>query len=123
MSFRTCLLITDDPDHLLEFSEALEEVSPDTILLTIARSNKAMDFLQGRALVPEFLFLDEATDATSPEEFVATLSKIESLAGSSIIILAERGRKKLDGHPSLSYFSKDYSYVELREFLTKLINP
>lgn len=58
MQVRTLLLISDDPDDHIEFSEALYEVSDDAVLMSVSDMKKALDLLALRKCVPEYIFLN-----------------------------------------------------------------
>ncbi len=118
----TCLLVTDDPDHQLQFSEALDEVTESVILLTVAKARQAFDLLDLGLLAPNFIFLDSTMENIDIADLIQAIKSKSALDETSLTVLTYRKEKEIiDNH--VTYFSPDYSYFELREFLRRLINP
>ena len=116
-SLKTCLLISDDPDDHFEFSEALHETSPDLVLVSIFNGNKIPDLLQGKRIVPDYIFLDLSMTEPQLGQIEAVLKTVEGLKN---IMLVSYGSDN-NGNISTT-LSKDYTYSELKEFLKRILS-
>ena len=58
MLIRTSLLVTDDHDDHVAFSEALSEISAQTIVLVALDSVKALALVRSKKFIPDYFFLD-----------------------------------------------------------------
>ena len=120
MIVRTCLLISDDPDDHVEFSEALYEISDDTVLVTVSDVNKAIDLLKLKKCLPEFVFVHLGIPAFEPDIFFealegdATLSKVKVIAygESDAVTTATR---------FTAFFNSDMNYSELKDALRGIL--
>src|SRR5688500_13634794 len=77
MIVRTCLLISDDPDDHIEFSEALYEISDDTVLISVADLKKAMELLSLKRCIPEYIFLNIAMSGFNPDDLFSSMDEPE----------------------------------------------
>ena len=69
MNLKTCLLVTDDPDDHQAFSEALSEISLNTILVVILDSKQASLLLKTKKLIPDYIFVDMSMQGIEINEF------------------------------------------------------
>jgi CheY-like chemotaxis protein len=122
MQLKTCLLVTDDPDDHQAFSEALSEISENTILIVILDSKKALLLLQEKKHIPDYIFVDLSMHGIRISEFM-NYAKVDSISNSIPTILYgdEEELSKIENTVDLPFFSKDYNYAELRSFLMKVI--
>lgn len=120
MIVRTCLLISDDPDDHLEFSEALYEVSDDAVLIAVSDVQKAIDLLKHKKCVPEFIFLYLDIPAFEPDIFFEALQDDEQLAKVKIITY---GTEEQVTHSPLitTFLNSDMNYSELKDALRGLL--
>jgi hypothetical protein len=121
MRIRTCLLISDDPDDHLEFSEALYEVSSDTILVSIVNAHKSLDLLKAKVYLPDFIFFD-LSDGVHADVFLTTIQKDPILENVPVIVYG--GYPEFEKITTLgvsAFLSDDYSYSDLRSFLKKIL--
>lgn len=121
MIVRTCLLISDDPDDHTEFSEALYEISDNTVLLSISDPGKAIDLLALKKCVPECIFLNMGLGRFRPDEFFTALADPD-LRHVRVVAYGEAADVFNPGHPRISdVLGPDFSYSELKLFLQNLI--
>jgi PleD family two-component response regulator len=124
MIVRTCFLITDDPDDHQAFSEALSEISSKTIVLIVLDSEKALELLKSKQLTPNFLFLDLSTNGMRINTFLkAVESDIELRQIPTVVYGDAQGLEKMDRSENVVFFTKDYEYSELRNFLKEFVKP
>jgi hypothetical protein len=119
MIVRTCLLISDDPDDHVEFSEALYDISDDTVLVTVSDIGKAIDLVAVKKCVPEFILLNVAIPEFRPDKFFDALNDDPALKNVQVITYG-------DGDPIHSpritaFLDQDVSYSELKETLRRVI--
>lgn len=122
MDLKTCLLVTDDPDDHQAFSEALNEISSNTILIIMLDSTKAALLLQSKKLIPDYIFIDLSMHGIRITEFMTAFKREASIQHIPVVLYGEEEQlsklQNIDGTP---FFSKDYNYAELRSFLKEVI--
>ncbi|MDQ2656216.1 MAG: hypothetical protein M3Y60_02260 [Bacteroidota bacterium] len=116
---RTCLLISDDPDDHLELSEALYEISDDTVLVTVSDVNKALDLLTANKCIPEFILLNLIISGLVIQEFLNVLDANPALSRVRIIAYGESATVQSGRFAAI--LGADLTYSELKEALKKLI--
>lgn len=122
MNLKTCLLVTDDPDDHQAFSEALSEVSANTVLIVMLDSTKASMVLQAEKLKPDYIFVDLSMHGIFVNDFLKVVKSIpEARAVPSILYGEEEELNKIQEKERLPVFPKDYNYAELRDFLKGVI--
>lgn len=116
MTIRTALLVSDDPDDPVEFSEALYQISDDTVLVTVSDVNKAIDLLRLKHCVPDFVFVNTAIEGFAPDRFFDTLEHDPGLRGVKVLVFgdpvsydSDRIMARLYGHLSFSRLKKALS--------------
>jgi len=117
MVTKTCLLISDDPDDPVEFTEALNEISAETVVLTVSAIDKAIDLLKMKKCLPDFLFIDLGllTDY-EPDIFFRALEGDEHLHTIQVIVFGDP--HPLPTYPRIAAFlNTDMNYPEFKEAL------
>ena len=122
MIVRTCLLISDDPDDHVEFSEALYAISDNAILMTVSDSQKAVDLLVLKKCIPEFLFLNLATPGLIANEFFNALARDTSLNNIHIIAFGDiTAPHNIDKSRIKTFLDDGMSFSELKNALKSVI--
>jgi hypothetical protein len=122
MQLKTCLLITDDPDDHQAFSEALSEISDNTILIVILDSKKASLLLREKKYTPDYIFVDLSMHGIHISEFMDGVSMGNAFKSIPTILYGEEEElKKVPQSYGKPFFSKDYNYAELRSFLMEVL--
>jgi hypothetical protein len=119
MIVRTCLLISDDPDDQVEFSEALNDFADDTILVSVSDFKKALDFLTLRKCVPEFILLNLAIPDFRPDKFFDALTDDPLLKDVRVIAYGES--EPVRSPRIAAFLDPDMSYSELKAALKKVL--
>ena len=123
MIVRTCLLISDDPDDHIEFSEALYEISTDTVLMTVSDVQKAVELLILRKCVPEYVFLNLGMADLNAAEFFSALSHDGILTNISIIAFGESTEANtLEMSRAVKFIDDGLSFSELKKELRKALS-
>jgi hypothetical protein len=121
MIVRTCLLISDDPDDHIEFSEALYDISDDTVLVMVSNPRKAVDLLALKRCIPEYIFLKIGINDFDPEILFETLDDPD-LRHVQVIACVEAPEFARFRNPRIAAFlDADASYSELKTFLARLM--
>lgn len=121
MTVKTCLLVTDDPDDHHAFSEAFSEISENAVVLIVLDSQKALTLLKGRRHTPDYVFLDLSMHGIRVNTFLNAMRGNTELTETPTVVYGNEGDlDKIDRRDGLMFFSKQYEYSELREFLRKL---
>jgi CheY-like chemotaxis protein len=122
MNLETCLLVTDDPDDHQVFSEALSEISSGIIPVVVGDSDKAIELLKAKKLIPDYIFLDLSMHGVRGNSFLKIVKNDDALKHIPVIVYGNGGELEntLDAN-IVTFFKKDYNYSELRNFLKEII--
>ncbi|HYG04256.1 MAG TPA: hypothetical protein VD927_17535 [Chryseosolibacter sp.] len=119
---KKCLLVTDDPDDHVAFTDAIAETAANTIVLAVLDSQKALALLLEKALLPDYIFLDLSMHAINAQTFVSALRKDETLSRIPTVLYGDtQAFNAVNHHPNLIFFNKDYSYSDVIAFVQKLL--
>lgn len=121
MTLRTCLLVTDDLDDHHAISEALSEVSDRTVLLNVLDSQKAQLLLREGSYQPDYVFLDLSMHGIRINTILKSLRGDNGHARIPIVVYGDQEMvDQIENTDDLVFFSKDYEYSQLKEFLKKV---
>lgn len=121
-TLKTCLLISDDPDDHFEFSEALHETSDDVVLLSVFDSQKILELLQQKKVIPDFIFLDLSVDGSILTKFSDFLRADKTYSGTRLVPYGNDFAMGKPRSPNITSLpGKDFSYSELKEFLKGIL--
>lgn len=113
----TTLLISDDLDDHLSFTEAFAKVLPSMVVVAVLSQDKAIELLSSRKLVPDYVFLD----LTSPNSDVsALLASIRNNEDGKHISFTAYGGEESFSVEGLT-FEKDYEFPQLVSFFNHLL--
>jgi hypothetical protein len=118
MTVKTCLLVTDDPDDHQAFSEAASEISEGAIVLIILESQKALELLKTKAHKFNYIFLDLSMHGIRINTFLKILQNELKLDAGIAVYGSEVDFSSIENPTKLAFFSKEYEYSELRDFLS-----
>lgn len=122
MIVRTCLLISDDPDDHVEFSEALYDISDDTILITVSDAHKAVDLLMLKKCIPEFLLLNLGTSGFIAKEFFSAIARDSTLSNIHIIAFGDTlDTQNIDKSRIKTFLDDGMSFSEIKKALKMII--
>lgn len=122
MTARICLLISDDPDDHIEFTEALNEISNEIVLLTVADPEKAITLLARRLVNPEYIFLNLEMNDFTADDFLDALAS-NGLEHIEIIAYGEYGDfDRLQAHRITAFLNSEMGYSDLTNFFAKLVS-
>lgn len=119
MIVRTCLLISDDPDDHIEFSEALYDISDDAVLVAVSDARKALDLLRLRKCDPEFVFIQLGIAALDADAFFKVLEGEEHLRNLKVIAFGEG--EPLTSSRFSAFFNSDMNFSELKKALRSIL--
>ena len=122
MSVRTCLLVSDDPDDHIEFTEALYGISDDVIVLIVPDPKRASDLVLSKRHIPDYLIVDLAMYGFSHDDFFATLQQDPDFG--KIFILAygdDADYENVKTKRFSAFLNRDATYSDLRTLLQKVL--
>jgi response regulator RpfG family c-di-GMP phosphodiesterase len=124
MVLRTCLLVSDDPDDHIMFTEVLYEISSDIVLIAILDRAKALDLLSSGRHLPDYLILDLSNSESNTDLFFTALEKHPGLERIPLIVYGEFSQSATIRNDRISAFlDSDFTYSRLRNMLVQVINP
>lgn len=122
MIVRTCLLISDDPDDHIEFSEALYEIASDAVLMTVSDVQKAVQVLILKKCTPEYVFLNVGMPGLTLDEFFSALNHDATLTNITIIAFGDNiDRDSINTSRITTFIDEGLSFSELKNELRKVI--
>lgn len=122
MPLKICLLVTDDPDDHQAFSEAISDISEKAIVLIILDSHKALELLKAKQQSPDYLFLDLSMHGIRINSFLKVIKQNLVLASVPTLVYGEEASfNKIEDPADLIFFSKEYQYSALKNFLKEFI--
>lgn len=122
MSVRTCLLVSDDPDDHIEFTEALYEIADDVVVLIVPDSKRAAQLVLSKRHIPDYLIVDLAMDAFGRDDFLSTLQQDPDLR--KIYVLAygdDADYENVKTKPFSVFLNRDATYSDIRTLLQTIL--
>lgn len=118
MTAKTCLLVTDDPDDHQAFTEALSEISSRTIVLVVLDSDKALELMQSKRHIPDYIFVDLSMQGIRTNTFLSTIKGDPDIHSVPTVVYGTKSAfDRIEDVEGLIFFNKEYEYSELRNFL------
>jgi DNA-binding NtrC family response regulator len=118
MALKTCLLVTDDPDDHLAFSEAVSEVSDKAVVLIILDSQKALSLLMAKTHTPDYIFLDLSMQGIRINPFLHEIRSEAGLGNIPTVVYGDiASLYSIESVDGVTFFDKDYEYSQLKNFL------
>ena len=114
---KICLLLTDDPDDQQTFSNAISEISPENILLTIVDVNQAVAFLARRECFPQYIFVDASMYGMNINQITNAVKDGSFKKAPLIVYGYEEDSMHSKNSSDFPFFNKDSTYTELVKFL------
>lgn len=118
MIIRTCLVISEDPDDHIEFSEALYEISDDIVVISVSDVRKAVDLLMLKRCIPDFIFLNGGIGDLEPDRFFGALNGEPLLKDVKVIAYGES--MSLRSPRVTATIESDLSFSELKGALRRV---
>lgn len=120
-TFKTCLLLEDDPEDQEFFMHTLRHVSPETGCYAASNGEEALSVLQ-QGLKPDIIFTDIDMPRMNGVEFIRKLKCIDFLRGIPVIVYSashfDRDRHALKAMGVLAIYSK-FNFQALPRILTR----
>jgi response regulator RpfG family c-di-GMP phosphodiesterase len=124
MVLRTCLLVSDDPDDHIMFTEVLYEISSDIVLMSVLDPLKALNLLSSGRHLPDYLILNLSDAEFITESFFAALEQHPGLERIPLIAYGDISQARTVRNGRISAFlDNDFTYSRLRSMLVKVFNP
>ena len=124
MMLRTCLLVSDDPDDHIMFTEVLCEISSDIVLMAVLDRAKALDLLSSGRHLPDYLIIDLSNSDPGADPFFTALEKHPGLSQVPLIVYGDFSQSAaLSNGRIMAFLDNDFTYSRLRSMLAQIINP
>lgn len=123
MTLRTCLLLSDDPDDLVEFTEALQEASGNYVLMAVSSPDKAIQLLALKRFVPDLVIVDFTLGGFDSDLFFETMQNNAELSHMPVVGYGDSTNLSTRLHPRIRLFlDDDITYGGLRKVLSEVLN-
>jgi CheY-like chemotaxis protein len=124
MALQKCLLVTDDPDDHQAFTDALNEISDNAVVVVILDSLKALTLLLEKSFLPDYIFVDLSMNGIRINSFLKRLRQEERLKKIPIVLYGDKGNyAATEEYELLFFFKKDYDFSELKNLLKGFFTP
>ncbi len=114
-------IIDDDEDDRALFCEVVSDISGSIRCLSALNGQEALNSLQNRPILPDFIFLDLNMPRMNGKQCLAELKKIERLSSIPVIIYStsksEEDREKTKELGSVYFLTKPSSMDQLKKEL------
>jgi CheY-like chemotaxis protein len=121
MAIQICLLVSDDLDDHQAISEALAEVSQNTVLLNVLNSQKALLLLKEPTYRPDYLMLDLSMHGIKVNSILNTVKGNNTEPKIPTIVFGYPDKfSQITDTEGLIFFNKDFGYSELHDFFRKM---
>lgn len=115
--------MTDDPDDHQTFTEAINRVATDTIVLIVVDSSKARKLLISQTHVPDYLLIDLSMDGLDIKDFLDAIRGNPLLTRIPILTYGSPSEyADIDDRMGLVFFAKDYEYSQLQAILSEFLS-
>jgi CheY-like chemotaxis protein len=124
MALQKCLLVTDDPDDHQAFTDALNEISDNAVVVVILDSHKALTLLLEKSFLPDYIFVDLSMNGIRINSFLKTLRLEDGFKTVPIVLYGDKGNyAATEEYEALFFFKKDYDFSELKQLLKGFFTP
>ena len=121
MIVKTCLLVSDDPDDQIEFTEALQGISDNIIVLSLPDPFRAADLVLSKRHIPDYMIVDMALNGFS-HDFFSRLEADDDFAKIFVLVYGDNADYEKLSSPRVSAFlGSDTGYADMRSMLRKYI--
>jgi CheY-like chemotaxis protein len=124
MTLKKCLLVTDDPDDHLVFSDVIADITEKAVVFNILDSQKALAFLLEKTHSPDYIFLDLSMNGIRINSFLKAMKSDADLRSIPTFLYGDRQDfNAISDSDHLIFFEKDYTYSQLKRFLSRFFVP
>jgi hypothetical protein len=121
MNPKICLLLTDDPDDQQSFSNAISEIAPDNILITVIDPAQALKLLSSKKISPDFIFADVSMYGMDLSKFRSE-TNTDGIAKAPFAVYGyEEDSRTGQSFSDFPFLSKDCTYSDLVNYLKKVL--
>ena len=118
------LLVDDDAEDCTIFKEALKEVNPNSVCLTVHNGEEALRLLDDSILLPDMVFLDINMPFMNGKICLVKIRENEKLRELPVVIYSTTitpGEKKAFAKLGAGIFEKPATFLHLKETLKKFL--
>ena len=122
MIVKTCLLVSDDPDDQVEFTEALSEISDELIAIVLSDPKRAADLVLSKRHIPDYMIVDLSVDGFAHDDFFSRLASDRDF--DEMVVIAFGDDFEYEGVKSgkvSAFLERDSAYSDMRKFLRRVI--
>jgi hypothetical protein len=121
LNVKVCLLVSDDLDVYQLLSEAVQEVSPETLLLMTGHSRHIVDFLQAKKAEINYLIIDSTIESEAESGLVKFVSSNSPLQIPIVVYSNSVFHEDIRTEGSIHYIRNDFRYSEMCKVLKKIL--
>lgn len=123
MTLKTCLLLSDDPDDHIEFTEALHEVAENSVVIIVMNADKATRLLAMKKVIPDLVIVDITLTGLDSDSFFDTMQNDPQLGIIPLVVYGELSELQPINHTRISVFlDNSITYSGLRKALLDLLD-
>ena len=121
----TILLVDDDVDDRLIFTEIVHEINPSLHILSANDGAEALELLERNITKPDIIFLDINMPRVNGAECLCQLKRRPKFSSIPVVMYStstcEREINKMKKLGAQDFISKPYSWNDLKQVVSKVI--
>ena len=117
MNAKICLLLTDDPDDQQSFSNAISEIAPENILISVIDVTHAVKLLGSKKIRPDVIFVDVSMYGIDVTQIKNTTNDDGQLVVPFALYGYEEDSSNVRNMSDYPYLNKDCTYSDLINYL------
>ena len=122
MPVKTCLLVSDDPDDQVEFTEALSEISADLIAIVLPDPKRAADLVFSKRHIPDYIIVDLSVNGFAHDDFFSRLASDHDFEDMVVIAFGDDSEyEEVKSGKVSAFLERDSAYTDIRKFLRRVI--
>lgn len=122
MTMKTCLLVSDDPDDHIEFTEALYEISDRIVVLVVADAGRAAELVLSKRHIPDYFIVDLAVNGFTHDNFFSTLEADKDFEPMYIVAYGDYpDYENVKKHRISAFLERDSAYSDIKTFMRRVL--
>lgn len=121
MMFRTCLLVSDDPDDHAQFTEVVNEISNSVAVMALLDVDNAIKLLALKKHIPDYIIVDLSMNDFRID-FFRMLEEDPELSNIPLVAYGEFSEfAEIPGKRVSAFLENEFTYSRLKDVLAKLL--
>ena len=121
MVIKTCLLVSDDPDDHVQFTEVVNEISNSVAVMALLDAANAIKLLTLKKHIPDYIIVDLSMNDFH-SNFFGMLAEDPELSNIPLVAYGEFSEfAEVPGNRVSAFLENDFTYSKLKDVLGKIL--